>query len=422
MKKENLTITVVGINSLKPSDYNPRKLTKKQEEDITKSIRRFGCVDPIIVNNNKQRLGIVIGGHQRLKIMRKLNYKEIPVVYLNLTIKKERELNLRLNRNHGEFDYELLKELDTSLLLDVGFDEFDLSNIWGDSLETESDDFDETKALEKINKTTIKNGDLYSLGKHVLVCGDSTDQTVVKKLMGKNKVNMIYSDPPYNINLDYNKGIGGKKNYGGDVNDNKSDKEYKNFISKTISNALNVSENDVHVFYYCDQKYIGLLQKTYKELGIDYKRTCLWVKNGFNLTPQVAFNKSYEPCIYGTRNKPYLSKIKNLSEIMNKEVETGNRAIDDILDIFDIWLVKRLAGQDYEHPTQKPVTLHEKALRRCTKVNDIVLDSFGGSGSTLIACQQLKRRCFIVEQNPIFCQLIINRFETYAKTKATKIN
>ena len=111
-----------------------------------------------------------------------------------------------------------------------------------------------------------------------------------------------------------------------------------------------------------------------------------------------------------------------MNEILNKEIENGNRTIDDILDMIDIWLVKRLPATQYEHPTEKSPTLHEKALRRCTKVNDVVLDLFSGSGSTLIACEQLRRRCFTVEINPIFCQLTINRFEKYANKKAKKLN
>jgi DNA modification methylase len=148
----------------------------------------------------------------------------------------------------------------------------------------------------------------------------------------------------------------------------------------------------------------------------------MWIKNNQNPTPQIAFNRMYEPVVYGIVNKPYLSTIKNTSEIMNKEIENGNRTIDDILDMIDIWLVKRLPATQYEHPTEKSPTLHEKALRRCTKINDVVLDLFAGSGSTLIACEQLKRRCFTVEINPIFCQLTINRFEKYANIKAKKLN
>lgn len=421
MKDKNIKIEIVPTSLLKEAEYNPRKMTSQQEQDLTESIKKFGLADPLIVNGYETRKNVIIGGHQRFKIAKKLGYKKVPVVYVNLTPNQEKEFNLRLNRNTGEWDWELLKEFDMNLLLDVGFNDNDLSSIWDESLETEDDDFDPEKELEKIKKTDIKTGDMFSLGNHTLLCGDATDLETVNKLVGKEKVDMIYCDPPYNIDLNYDKGIGGKKKYGGDVNDNKSDDEYREFLNRTISNALNVSEKDTHIFYYCDQQYIGLLQEIYKELGINNKRVCMWIKNGFNVTPQIAFNKCYEPCVYGTRGKPYLSNIKNLNELLNKEIETGNRTIDDILDMFDIWLVKRISGQEYEHPTQKPPTLHEKALRRCTKINDAVLDLFGGSGSTLIACEQLKRRCFIMEQNPIFCQLIINRFEKYADKKANKL-
>nr|VFK30694.1 MAG: DNA methylase [Candidatus Kentron sp. LPFa] len=125
----------------------------------------------------------------------------------------------------------------------------------------------------------------------------------------------------------------------------------------------------------------------------------------------------YEPCVYATKGKPYLNKdLTKFTEILNPEIETGNRAIDDILDIFNIWLVKRLPTTYYEHPTQKPPKLHEKALRRCTKPGDKVLDLFGGSGSTLIACEQLKRKAYLVELEPIFCDLILKRFKTLNPT------
>jgi DNA modification methylase len=421
MRKEKIKIEHVDISLLKEAEYNPRKMTKKQEEDLTEGIKRYGIVDPLIANFNKERFNFLVGGHQRLKIAKKLGYEEVPVVYLNLTEEKEKELNLRLNRNLGEWDMDLLKEFDIDLLLDVGFDDADLSHIWDENLETEDDNFDEEKELEEIKKTDIKPGDLFALGKHLLLCGDSTQEDAVKMMMGKEKVDMIYSDPIYNIGVDYDKGIGGKKNYGGNINDNKKEEDYREFLRQTLSNGLSVCKKDAHIFYYSDQKYIGILQALYKELGIDNKRICLWIKNGINPTPQVAFNKCFEPVTYGTIGNPYLSPIKNLSEILNKEIDIGNRTIDDILDMLDIWLVKRLPGQEYTHSTEKPITLHEKPLRRCTKVNDIVLDLFAGSGSTLMACEQLKRRCYTIEINPIFCQLVINRFEKLTGTKVKLI-
>ena len=237
------------------------------------------------------------------------------------------------------------------------------------------------------------------------------------------KVDMIYSDPKYNISLSYDRGIGGKSSYGGKTDDNMSEGDYREFLKATIANGLSVAKPDCHVFFYNDQRNIGLVQDLYKELGVDNKRVCLWIKNGLNPTPQVAFNKCFEPCIYGTVGKPYVSsKILNLTEILNKEVASGNRQLDDLMDMLDIWLVKRIAGQEYTHPTEKPPTLHEKAIRRCTKPGDIILDLFCGSGSTLIACEMLKRRCYTIDIDPIFCDLTIARYEALTGQKARLIS
>jgi DNA modification methylase len=142
---------------------------------------------------------------------------------------------------------------------------------------------------------------------------------------------------------------------------------------------------------------------------------CLWLKNGHNPVPTVAFNKAYEPVVYGTRGKPHLSDINNLNEVMNKELGTGNDLLDEINDI---WAVKRLGAKEYEHATSKPPQLHEKAIKRCTKPNDIILDSFIGSGSTLIAGEMLGRRVYGCELEPAFCDLIIKRYEKLTGRKA----
>jgi DNA modification methylase len=149
----------------------------------------------------------------------------------------------------------------------------------------------------------------------------------------------------------------------------------------------------------------------------------MWIKGPHNPTPNVAFNKACEPVVYGTRGKPCLTKsIQNLNEVFNKELSSGNRLIDDVLDLLNIWLVKRLSGDQYEHATSKPPSLHEKAIRRCTRPGDIILDSFLGSGSTLIAGEQLKRRVYGVELEPIYCDLIIKRYERLTHIKAKKLN
>jgi len=425
-KKEDKKINVSYINTsdLVAASYNPRKWDDEAASKLTESIKRFGLVDPLIVNSAPDRKNIIIGGHFRYEVAKKLGIKKLPVVYVNIAdIKKEKELNLRLNRNTGDWDYELLKYFDTSLLLNVGFDDGDLSYIWDEHLSVKDDEFNSQDELSKIKTVKTKQGYIYKLGSHILGCGDALDFNFLDRLIDASQIDMVYLDPPYNISLDYNSGIGTKAKYGGYLTkDNKTENEYRKFLKKSIENTLRKVKKDAHIFCYCDEKYIGLLQQIYRQLGIDFKRVCLWIKNNQNVTPQVAFNKAYEACIYGTIGNPYISgRLNNLTEILNKEVETGNRMIDDIYDIFDIWLAKRVTTQNYEHPTEKPPTLHEKPLRRCTKVGDVVLDLFGGSGSTLIACEKLKRRCFIAEIEPIFCDLIVRRYKKLTGGEAVRV-
>lgn len=413
MHKPTLTIHQILISELNPAPYNPRTWDEGSLAQLCESIQRFGFLDPVIANNHASRKNVVIGGHMRLAAAKKLGMSEVPLIFVTIpSLKKEQELNLRLNRNTGQWDFDLLKQLDLDLLLEVGFDESDLSHIWDEALSIEDDAFDVEKAVAEVKTPQTKLGDLFQLGDHFLLCGDSLELENVQRLVGKNHPSMLYFDPPYNISLDYNKGVSTQGKYGGHFqSDDKSRVDYKKFLSQILTNGLAVSSPECHVFTWCDQNWIGLIQEVYRDLGIDHKRVCLWIKNNANMTPQVGFNKCFESCVYGTRGNPFLAPIHNLNEILNKEVGTGNRTIDDILDLLDIWLVKRLAGQDYEHPTAKPPTLHEKPLRRCTKPGDIVLDLFGGSGSTLIACEQLKRQAFLCELDPVFCDVIIKRFQ-----------
>lgn len=422
---QKLEVVHLPIASLKPATYNPRKWPKHSIEHLTESISRFGLVDPIIVNGAESRRNIVIGGHFRLHIAKKLKFKNVPVVYLNIPDKeKEKELNLRLNRNTGEWDFDLLKEFNLEQLLDVGFDDSDLQEIWGDILETEDDQFDKEEELKTFDDLNIQLGNMFQLGDHTLICGDSTKLETLQKLVNDKPVQFLTADPPYNISLSYNDGVGAKGKYGGTkVKDNKSKSDYKDFLKEALQNAKIVMQDSSHYFCWSDEKYIGLVQEIYEELDIQNKRVCMWIKNNSMATPQVAFNKVMEPCIYGTSGEPYLSKYHtNFSEVINKNLDTGNRLPDDILDLFSIWLERRLPATEYEHPTQKPPTLYEKAIRRCTKPGDYVLELFGGSGSTLIACEQLKRKCLIVEIDPVFCSLIIRRYENLTGQSAKKIN
>lgn len=420
----NLKVEYVEVSKLKYCEYNARVWSEKAKKDLTESIKRFGVVSPLLVNRAVGRENIVLGGNFRLHILNNLGVKEAPVIYLDISdLEKERELNLRLNANTGDFDWEKLKDFDLELLLDVGFDDSGLSKIWDASLEIEDDGFDVDSEIAKVKTPRTELGDLYKLKNHYLICGDAQDTNVVKRLVGHSSIDLITCDPVYNISYDYRKGLGKKNKYDDTVVDTRTTEEYKNFLSSTIANALTVAKQDCHVFYWCDQRYIWLLQTLFTAHGLNNKRVCFWVKGQHNVVPQVAFNKCFEPCVYSTRGSPYLAEsITNLNEILNKEIGTGNRAIDDIIDIFDIWLAKRESTTEYQHATSKPITLMEKPLKRCSKVGSTVLDLFGGGGSTLIACEQLKRHAYLCELSPVFCDVIISRWEgaTNEKTELVK--
>lgn len=421
--RKEIAVQYVPVEALKPAAYNPRTHDKAAEEKLKDSIRRFGMVDPIIANAAPKRKDVVIGGHFRLEMAKSLGIAEVPVVYVSIPdIGREKELNLRLNRNTGEWNWKMLQDFDPALLSEIGFDAHDLGNIWDDVLEASDDGFDADEAAKAIRRPTTRRGDLFRLGDHFLLCGDSTDSKDVARLMGKAKADMIYSDPPYGIALDYSKGVGTKGKYGGSERDNRTPEEYRAFLKSCIANAKAVAKPDAHIFFWCDATHIGTVQSLYAELGVANRRVCAWIKNGFNVTPQVAFNKAYEPCVYGVVGSPYLNdRAASYSEILNKDVGNGNRTIEDITDLFDLWLAKRVNGKDYTHPTQKPVTLHEKPLRRCTKPGDVVLDLFGGSGSTLAACEQMKRRAYLCEMDPVFCDVILQRYEKLTGHKPKKI-
>lgn len=420
MVTKNVTIVHVSTDVPKAASYNPRKISPEALAQLTESIKRFGCVDPIILNSAPKRKNILIGGHMRLRAAKKLGLKTVPAVYVDIPdINREKELNLRLHKNTGEFDFDLLQKINLDLLVDVGFDKDALSDIWSDHLKTQADAFDVDKELKKIRKPQTRLGDLILLGPHKILCADSTKPENLKRLLGNEKAAMIFSDPKYNIKLDYDKGVGGKAQYGGSTDDNLSDLEYRDFLKKSMEAALAVTAQDAHIFYWSDQTYIWLIQTLYRELGLTNKRVCLWLKNSQSPVPAVAFNKCYEPCSYAIRGRPYLTKsITKLNEVLNADMTTGNNLLSESLDHLDVWMVNRVPGKEMEHATSKPPAVYEKAIRRCTKPGEIILDSFMGSASSLIAGEQLKRRVYGLEIEPIFCDLAIKRYEALTGTKA----
>ena len=411
---------------LLPAGYNPRKISENERRDLENSIKEFGTVIPVVLNIGT-RSNVIIGGHQRVSIYADLGIEEIDAMIPNreLNEKEEKTLNLRLNKNLGSWDEEKLKELDMDLLLEVGFGDEELQSLF-DDVDVIDDEFDIEKAVRETKIPRVKPGEIWELGEHKLLVGDSTSLEQVQKLMGSDLADVIYCDPPYNIGLDYSKGVGTSGKYEGSYTskkDSKKDSVYTSFIDSSMQTALTVAKPNVHLFYWCDEKYIWLTQTLFAQNKVENKRVCLWIKNNQNCTPQVAFNKMYEPCVYGVIGKPHLNKnIKNANEILNQEITSGNQVHEEILDMLNIWLEKRDNTQDYEHPTQKPVTLNEKPFKRCSAPGHIVFSGFAGGGSDLIACEQLGRKWRGVEIDLIFATVCIDRWEKFTNKKAKLIS
>jgi len=408
------------VNTLLPHKKSPRKISKEQMKRLEDSLNQYGLVEIPVIDTD----GTILAGHQRIKVLQILGKEEdkidVRVPNRKLTEEEVDKYMIASNAISGEWDFELLKEFEMELLVDLGFDQKALDDIWSDT--PKSKEFDAEEELKKIKNPTTKIGDIIELGKHRLICGDSTKAETLQKLLGNEKASMIMSDPIYNISIDYNKGIGGKQSYGGTVNDSKPEEEYKTFLKQSMESALAVTKADAHIFYWSDQIYIWMIQVLYRELGINNKRVCLWLKNGQNPTPGVAFNKCYEPCTYGVRGKPSLNKgVNDLNEVMNDNMTTGNQLMEDANSHLTVWAEKRLSSNEYEHSTMKPPEVYEKAIKRCTKMGDIIIDSFSGSGSTIMAGEKLKRRVFAVEIEPVFCDLAIKRFEALTGKKANII-
>lgn len=410
MDKE-IKIVRVPIDDLKPADYNPRKASEKSINDIKQSIKEFGLVEPIVVNSASNRHNIIIGGHLRQRVAKMMGFTEMPVVYVNIPdIKKERELNLRLNKNLGEWDYDLLANFDEEELNNVGFESEELDKIF--QLDSGEDDFDAEAEAEKIIDPSVKTGDLYQLGEHKLLCGDSTKREDVEKLMGGEKADMVFTDPPYNV--DYSGQ--GKKTSNKIENDNQTETAFRDFLEKAFNNYFDFTKEDSPLYTCYASRTHREFEDSLNKNNWEVKNQIIWVKLVASMgwgdyrwkhEPILYCHKKGNPIdFYGDRSQ-YTEWHEELSdnELLNRVKKLIKKEEDGGSTI---WRLHR--DKNYDHPTQKPLKLVKIALTNSSKREDIVLDLFGGSGSTLIACEQLNRKCYMCEIDNRYVSVILDRW------------
>lgn len=427
---KNIAIVAVPVSSLKPATYNPRTWNTDQEEALKESITRFGLVDPIIANGADKRKDVVIGGHFRLKIAKDLGYSEVPVVYVNIPeVEREKELNLRLNKNTGSFDFKLLAEFDKAFLSDVGFSSEEMDEIF--AVDTNTEQFDLKKELEKldIKQVKVKKGDVYELDGSRLMCGDSTIEEDMLFLMDKDQANMVMTDPPYI--LDYLKGKTKQKDgvtlgFGAKKNRRylETDVLPDNFSDLWMANVSKVQKPDFSIIIFENPKNLRTIWNAL-EVHWKYRSTITWhVPNrmqGFsgkykffnktdialvgsigntplNLNPEEElFQNEYENALFATSGSPHWESYEKGKKICPTDF------------ISHIAADKKSSGQDIIFGT-KPVELLIPYIKVLTKRDDLVLEPFGGSGSTLIASLMIGRRCYLMEKSPVYAEVILRRW------------
>ncbi|NMC36276.1 DNA modification methylase [Candidatus Beckwithbacteria bacterium] len=442
MQKISIQTIEIPINDLIPADYNPRKHDETATKQLKQSIKKFGLVDPIIANSNPSRKNIIIGGHFRWAVAKQLGYKTIPVVYINISdLEKEKELNLRLNKNTGEFDWDLLAKFDESLLSDIGFSSDELDSIF--DIDITPEEFDLKKELEKLNIKEIKTkkGDIYALGESRLMCGDSTIELDILKLMDGEKADMCFTDPPYI--LDY---LHGKKKHGKAVTGfgAKRDRRYletdvlpPNFTEKWMANIAKVQAEHFSIIVYENWKNLrviwGEMEKYWK-----VKNMIVWHlpnrHQGFSAKHKF-FSKHDIAMVGASPDKDIVLNWEEETDGLQEEYETALFAIqgkphwegyqkgkkNQPTDFIEhIASDEKHSGQGIIFGT-KPIEILIPYIKILTKRGSLILEPFGGSGSTLIAAIKMKRRCYVMEKSPVYTEVIIKRWEKLTGLKAKKL-
>lgn len=373
-----------NIEDLKGFDKNPRKFTKKGLKDLKESLERCGDANIITINSDNT----VLGGHARLEVMKQIGVSTVDVKVPERLLNEEecKEIVIRLNANTaGEWDLEKLAlDFDCDLLTDWGLD-IKLPSI--------ASEVEEVEIPENI-ETRCKLGDIWQLGNHRLMCGDSTKTKDVENLMNGAKADMVFTDPPYGVNI---KGSKQNSNIQGDLT--------QVAIPFAFANAVEKATKEKAIFYFCGgETNIYLYQKLFDKYLHILPKHLIWVKNSF-VMKQLNYHNQYELIFFGYKQGGGNKWCSGRTES----------------EASDVWHIKRDTISKYVHPTQKPIEIPSRAIKNSSYEKELILDLFGGSGSTLIACEQLNRSCYCMELDPKYCDVILQRWENMTGKKAVLV-
>ncbi len=448
-----MKLEIKKINDLIPAPYNPRKDLQEGDaayEDIKRSIQTLGYNSPIIVDEAY----IVIDGNQRLKVLKALGYEEIEVIVVDLDSEdKKKALAIALDKVHGEWDMEKLysilvdfEEKDLQELIaaaGVNNDEFaELKDIVL-SAEANDDDFDLDAAVQEAEKNPIvKRGEIWQLGEHRLMCGDSTSIDDVNKLMAGVKADLIITDPPYNV--DYGEKVndliesGRSSTQRSDShikNDKLDEEKFREFMAKAYKAMFEACREGALVYvFHADTQGI-IFRQEFKNAGFKLAQILIWEKNGFVLGRQ-DYQWKHKPIIYGWKEGKahYFVNDRSQDTIFSAfdDASLSEKSKEELLAIIEAAQAqfKDTESVIYEnkplrsdiHPTMKPVSLYGKLINNSSRVGEVVADYFAGSGTLFIAAEQLKRKAYAIEYEPTFCDAIIKRWEEYTGQKAKLLN
>ena len=384
--KKTAELKVLPISVLKPAEYNPRKKLKKGDREYKKildSIEEFGFADPLVVNADMT----IIGGHQRLTVAQDLGYTEVPCAVVDIDKTREKALNIALNKITGQWDdnllAELLEDIANSGDFDIGKTGFDppeigeLFNKLHDK-KVKEDNFDIDSELKQ--PVFSKLGDLWLIGKHRVICGDSTGEEVYTRLMDGQKANLVLTDPPYGVDVE--------ETAGKIQNDNLPDAEFYDFLLSAFRcMQANLADDGSIYVWHADTKGL-IFRKAYEDAGFYLSGCCIWKKNALVLG-RSPYQWIHEPCLFGWKKGGKHQWYADRKQVTVWEYDKPKSSPD--------------------HPTTKPVTLMAYPMKNSTMTNGIVLDPFLGSGSTLIACMETDRICRGIELDPKFVDCIVKR-------------